>query len=113
MVSSAYRFGVEEEYFLSDAESRGAVRKIAPRFIEAAQAAFPEELQREMLQSQIEVATLPIVAGQQPVDIARRAVQAAKLQGFEVLLLDTAGSISAELGYSAASEAGEGRRLEV
>lgn len=57
MVSSAYRFGIEEEYFLSDAESRGAVRKIAPRFIEAAQAAFPDELQREMLQSQIEVAT--------------------------------------------------------
>lgn len=57
MVSNAYRFGIEEEYFLSDAESRGAVRKIAPRFIAAAQAAFPEELQREMLQSQIEVAT--------------------------------------------------------
>ncbi|MCV9939594.1 carboxylate-amine ligase [Boseaceae bacterium BT-24-1] len=57
MVSSAYRFGVEEEYFLSDAESRGVVRKIAPHFIEAAQAAFPDELQREMLQSQIEVAT--------------------------------------------------------
>lgn len=57
MASSAYRFGIEEEYFLSDAESRGVVRKIAPRFIEAAQSAFPDELHREMLQSQIEVAT--------------------------------------------------------
>ncbi|RZI99074.1 MAG: carboxylate--amine ligase, partial [Haliea sp.] len=55
MVSSAYRFGIEEEYFLSDTGSRGAVRRIAPRFIEAAHAAFPDELQREMLQSQIEV----------------------------------------------------------
>ncbi|MGL4314482.1 MAG: signal recognition particle protein [Sphingomonas sp.] len=49
--------------------------------------------QLAVLGTQIEVATLPIVAGQQPVDIARRAVQAAKLQGFEVLLLDTAGRL--------------------
>jgi signal recognition particle subunit SRP54 len=42
---------------------------------------------------QVEVATLPIIAGQQPVDIARRAMQAAKLQGFDVLMLDTAGRL--------------------
>ena len=42
---------------------------------------------------QAEVQTLPIVTGQQPVDIARRAVQAAKLQGFDVLMLDTAGRL--------------------
>ena len=45
------------------------------------------------LGTQVEVATLPIVQGQQPVDIARRAVQAAKLQGFDVLMLDTAGRL--------------------
>src|SRR5436309_576661 len=45
------------------------------------------------LGTQIEVQTLPIVAGQQPVDIARRALQAARLQGFDVLLLDTAGRL--------------------
>ena len=45
------------------------------------------------LGTQVEVATLPIVAGQQPVDIARRALQAAKLQGFDVLMLDTAGRL--------------------
>ncbi|MFT3978559.1 MAG: signal recognition particle receptor subunit alpha, partial [Sphingomonas bacterium] len=45
------------------------------------------------LGTQIEVQTLPIVAGQQPVDIARRALQAAKLQGFDVLMLDTAGRL--------------------
>jgi signal recognition particle subunit SRP54 len=45
------------------------------------------------LGSQIDVATLPIVAGQQPVEIARRAMQSAKLQGFDVLMLDTAGRL--------------------
>lgn len=45
------------------------------------------------LGTQIEVQTLPIVAGQQPVDIAQRALQAAKLQGFDVLMLDTAGRL--------------------
>ena len=46
------------------------------------------------LGTQVEVATLPVVTGQQPVDIARRALSAAKLQGYDVLLLDTAGRTS-------------------
>jgi signal recognition particle subunit SRP54 len=45
------------------------------------------------LGTQTGVATLPIVAGQMPVDIARRALQSAKLQGFDVLMLDTAGRL--------------------
>ncbi|MCC2978580.1 MULTISPECIES: signal recognition particle protein [unclassified Sphingomonas] len=45
------------------------------------------------LGKQVEVQTLPIVPGQQPVEIARRALQAAKLQGFDVLMLDTAGRL--------------------
>ena len=49
--------------------------------------------QLAVLGTQCEVATLPIVAGQQPVDIARRALQAAKLQGYDVLMLDTAGRL--------------------
>lgn len=49
--------------------------------------------QLAVLGQQVEVATLPIVVGQQPVDIARRALQAAKLQGFDVLMLDTAGRL--------------------
>jgi len=49
--------------------------------------------QLAVLGTQTDVATLPIVAGQQPVDIARRALQAAKLQGFDVLMLDTAGRL--------------------
>ena len=49
--------------------------------------------QLAVLGTQADVQTLPIVKGQQPVDIARRAVQAAKLQGFDVLMLDTAGRL--------------------
>jgi signal recognition particle subunit SRP54 len=48
------------------------------------------------LGGQIDVATLPIVSGQQPVDIAKRAMQAAKLQGFDVLMLDTAGRLNVD-----------------
>ena len=49
--------------------------------------------QLAILGEQTGVATLPIVAGQQPVDIAKRAMQAAKLQGYDVLMLDTAGRL--------------------
>ncbi len=46
-----------------------------------------------MLGQQVSVATLPIIEGQQPVDIARRAMESAKLQSADVLLLDTAGRL--------------------
>ena len=53
--------------------------------------------QLAILGEQTGVATLPIIAGQQPVEIARRAVQAAKLQGFDVLMLDTAGRLHVDV----------------
>jgi signal recognition particle subunit SRP54 len=40
------------------------------------------------------VACLPIVKGQTAVEITRRALQAARIQGYDVLLLDTAGRTS-------------------
>ncbi|MEJ6009657.1 signal recognition particle protein [Novosphingobium aquae] len=49
--------------------------------------------QLRVLGEQVGVATLPIIAGQQPVEIAARAMQAAKLQAVDVLLLDTAGRL--------------------
>lgn len=49
--------------------------------------------QLRVLGEQAGVATLPIIQGQQPVDIATRAVNAAKLQAVDVLLLDTAGRL--------------------
>ncbi|MEJ5978420.1 signal recognition particle protein [Novosphingobium sp. PS1R-30] len=49
--------------------------------------------QLAVLGEQVGVATLPIIAGQQPVDIATRALQSARLQAVDVLLLDTAGRL--------------------
>jgi len=49
--------------------------------------------QLAVLGTQTEVNTLPIVTGQQPVDIARRALQSSKLQGYDVVMLDTAGRL--------------------
>ena len=47
--------------------------------------------QLKVLGEQNEIASLPIMAGQGPVEIAKRAMQAAKLGGFDVVILDTAG----------------------
>jgi signal recognition particle subunit SRP54 len=47
--------------------------------------------QLRVLGEQVGVATLPVIAGQTPVEIAQRAESAARLQGFDVVLLDTAG----------------------
>jgi signal recognition particle subunit SRP54 len=49
--------------------------------------------QLAVLGEQVGVATLPIIAGQQPTEIAARALQSAKLQAVDVLLLDTAGRL--------------------
>lgn len=49
--------------------------------------------QLKVLGEQVDVATLPIIAGQQPTEIATRALQSAKLQAIDVLLLDTAGRL--------------------
>ncbi|BEV01345.1 signal recognition particle protein [Novosphingobium olei] len=49
--------------------------------------------QLKVLGEQAGVATLPIIVGQQPVEIATRAINAAKLQAVDVLLLDTAGRL--------------------
>jgi len=49
--------------------------------------------QLKVLGEQVDVATLPIIPGQQPTEIATRALQAAKLQAVDVLLLDTAGRL--------------------
>ena len=47
--------------------------------------------QLKLLGEQVGVDVLPIVAGQSAVEITKRALQAAKIQGFDVLILDTAG----------------------
>ena len=47
--------------------------------------------QLRVLGEQTGVATLPIKEGQEPAGITRRALEAARLGGYDVLLLDTAG----------------------
>jgi signal recognition particle subunit SRP54 len=66
-------------------------KKVLMASLDVARPAAQEQL--AVLGRQVNVETLPIVAGQSPVDIARRALQSAKLQGFDVLLLDTAGRL--------------------
>jgi signal recognition particle subunit SRP54 len=66
-------------------------KKVMMASLDVQRPAAQEQL--AVLGEQTGVATLPIVAGQQPVDIAKRAMQAAKLQGFDVLMLDTAGRL--------------------
>src|SRR5215210_7592804 len=52
--------------------------------------------QLAVLGRQVGVDTLPTVAGQSPVQIARRAVEAARLGGFDVVMLDTAGRVTVD-----------------
>jgi signal recognition particle subunit SRP54 len=47
--------------------------------------------QLKILGEQAGVATLPILANQMPVDIAKRALASARVGGYDVLILDTAG----------------------
>ena len=61
--------------------------------------------QLKILADQVGVDALPIVAGQLPADITRRAIQAAKFGGFDVLMLDTAGRTT--LDDQMMNEAGE------
>jgi signal recognition particle subunit SRP54 len=65
--------------------------------------------QLAVLGKQAEVDTLPIVAGQSATDIARRALSAARLGGFDVLILDTAGRTT--LDEAMMSEAAEIARI--
>ncbi|GJD53381.1 Putative glutamate--cysteine ligase 2 [Methylobacterium crusticola] len=61
MTATAYRFGIEEEFFLADAATRGTPRRGLAGFHAAARALLPAA-ERELLQSQIEIATPPSTA---------------------------------------------------
>jgi signal recognition particle subunit SRP54 len=64
--------------------------------------------QLAVLGDQISIDTLPVVEGQTPAQIANRALQAARLGGYDVVLLDTAGRIT--LDEAMMAEAAEVRR---
>jgi signal recognition particle subunit SRP54 len=83
-----------------------AKRKVLMASLDTRRPAAMEQL--AVLGQQVSVETLPIVAGQTPVQIANRAVQAAKLGGYDVVILDTAGRIT--LDEAMMAEAAEVRR---
>ncbi|WP_265517823.1 signal recognition particle protein [Nitratireductor luteus] len=64
-------------------------KKVLMASLDTRRPAAQEQLRQ--IGEQVSVATLPIVSGQTPVDIAKRAVQAARLGGHDVIILDTAG----------------------
>ncbi|WP_297322803.1 signal recognition particle protein [uncultured Bartonella sp.] len=64
-------------------------KKVLMASLDTRRPAAQEQLRQ--LGEQIHVPTLPVIVGQTPVDIAARAVQAAKLGGQDVVILDTAG----------------------
>ena len=66
-------------------------KRVLMASLDVARPAAQEQL--AVLGRQTNVDTLPIVPGQPPVEIAARALQAAKLQAYDVVLLDTAGRL--------------------
>jgi carboxylate-amine ligase len=54
-----YSFGIEEEYFLVDADTKFVMRAMPEGFLKAAKAALGGKVTGEFLQSQIEVVTPP------------------------------------------------------
>ena len=67
-------------------------KKVLMASLDTRRPAAQEQLR--VLGEQTGVTTLPIVAGQKPLQIAARALEAAKLGGYDVVLLDTAGRIT-------------------
>ncbi len=55
------------------------------------------QLQLEQLAQRAEVACLPIIPGQTPLQIAQRAMDTARREVFDVVILDTAGRLSIDL----------------
>jgi signal recognition particle subunit SRP54 len=49
--------------------------------------------QLEQVAKRAEVSSLPIIEGEKPLDITARALKTARLEGYDVLLLDTAGRL--------------------
>lgn len=81
-------------------------RKVLMASLDVRRPAAMEQL--AVLGQQVNVETLPIVSGQHPAQIAQRALQAGRLGGFDVVLLDTAGRTT--LDEAMMNEAAEVKR---
>ncbi|HZH51517.1 MAG TPA: carboxylate-amine ligase [Microvirga sp.] len=58
-MSGDYKFGIEEEYFINDASKRDIAKGRIKEFFEACREKLSEDIQPEMLEPQIEIATKP------------------------------------------------------
>ncbi|MEM7173546.1 MAG: signal recognition particle protein [Pseudomonadota bacterium] len=67
-------------------------KKVLMASLDVRRPAAQEQLR--VLGEQAAVRTLPIVAGETPVKIAKRALQMGALEGFDVVMLDTAGRLA-------------------
>ncbi len=67
-------------------------KKVLMASLDVARPAAQEQLAQ--LGMQIEVDTLPIIAGQSPLEITDRALEVARTQAYDVVILDTAGRLS-------------------
>jgi carboxylate-amine ligase len=61
-MSGEYRFGIEEEYFINDALKRDIAKNKIKEFFETCRKELSDDIQPEMLEPQIEVATKPSLA---------------------------------------------------
>ena len=78
-------------------------KKVLLASLDTRRPAAMEQLQQ--MAKQAEAGFLPIVEGQGAVDIAKRAVQAGRLQGYDVVILDTAGRTSIDEDLMAEAKA--------
>jgi len=83
-----------------------ARRKVLIASLDVRRPAAMEQL--AVLGKQVAVDTLPVVSGQQPAQIAQRALQAGRLGGYDVVILDTAGRTT--LDEAMMAEAAEVKR---
>jgi len=67
-------------------------KKVLLASLDTRRPAAQEQLQ--LLAGQVNAGSLPIISGQPPLDITRRALETAKREGYDVLILDTAGRLS-------------------
>jgi signal recognition particle subunit SRP54 len=82
-------------------------RKVLMASLDVRRPAAMEQL--AVLGRETQIDTLPVVEGQTPPQIARRAIEAAKLGGYDVVILDTAGRTT--LDEAMMSEATEVKRV--
>ena len=91
--SDSFPFGIEEEFFLIDAATKSVVLTRPPRFLDQLKAALGAQVSTEMLQSQIEVSTLPhvdmVTAGAELKHLRQTVASIAAQHGFAIIAAGT------------------------